>query len=158
MIQITTRGRYALRAMVDLAQHVDREPVPRQEIARRQAISADYVAQLFGQLQDAGLVEGVKGRGGGYRLARAPDQIRARDVIEAVEGPIALVHCVDPEEESSCKRVDHCVTHLLWRRLSRAMREFLDQVTLQDLCDEAEQLDPATPPGQGSDVGAIPSG
>lgn len=152
MIRITTRGRYALRAMVDVALHDELEPVARQDIAERQAISADYVAQLFGKLQDAGLIEGVKGRGGGYRLARPAAHIRARDVIEAVEGPIALVHCVDAQEEPSCNRVDGCVTHLLWERLSATMKGFLDQITLQDLCEEAQDLDDTPSPKTGRAV------
>ena len=78
MIRITTRGRYALRAMVDLALHGGDGPVGRHDIAERQEISADYVAQLFQKLQDTGLVEGVKGPGGGYRLAYDPDEIRTR--------------------------------------------------------------------------------
>jgi Rrf2 family iron-sulfur cluster assembly transcriptional regulator len=125
--------------MVDLALHADGEPVLRQEIAQRQDISADYVAQLFRPLHKAGLVEGVKGPGGGYRLARDAAEITAGDVIEAVEGPVAVVHCALPEDDS-CDRVDECVTHLLWSRLSAVMTKFLNSVTLQDLCDEARQL------------------
>ena len=139
MIRISTRGRYALRAMVDLARHTDGEPVLRQEIAERQSISADYVAQLFRPLQKAGLVEGVKGPGGGYRLARDAAEITAGDVVRAVEGPVALVHCALPED-NSCARSEKCATHLLWTRLSAVMTEFLDSVTLQDLHDEAERL------------------
>jgi Rrf2 family protein len=90
MIRISTRGRYALRAMVDLAQHGDKGPVSRQDISERQEISADYLAQLFVHLQAAGLVEGVKGPGGGYRLARDARLIRAGDVVQAVEGPVAV--------------------------------------------------------------------
>jgi Rrf2 family protein len=82
----------------------------------------------------------VKGPGGGYRLARQAATITARDVIRAVEGPVAVVHCVDPDDDPSCNRVDRCVTYLLWKRLSAVMAEFLDSVTLQDLCDEARQL------------------
>jgi Rrf2 family protein len=139
MIRVSTRGRYALRAMVDLALHADGEPVLRQEIAERQDISADYVAQLFRPLHAAGLVEGVKGPGGGYRLARDAAEIAANDVIRAVEGPVAVVHCALPEDDS-CDRVDRCATHLLWARLSAVMTEFLNSVTLQDLCDEARRL------------------
>lgn len=139
MIRVSTRGRYALRAMVDLALHADGEPVLRQEIAERQDISADYVAQLFRPLHAAGLVEGVKGPGGGYRLARDAAEITASDVIEAVEGPVAVVHCALPEDDS-CDRVEGCATHLLWTRLSAVMTEFLNSVTLQDLCDEARRL------------------
>jgi Rrf2 family cysteine metabolism transcriptional repressor len=144
MIRISTRGRYALRAMVDLAGHADCGPVSRQDIVRRQEISADYVAQIFRHLQAADLVEGVKGPGGGYRLLRDAGRISAGDVIRAVEGPVAVVQCAIPalDEEASCHRVDRCVTHLLWKRLSQTIDEVLDSVTLKDLCGESEQLYP----------------
>ena len=142
MIRISTRGRYALRAMVDLAQHGGSGPVSRREMAERQEISAEYVAQLFRHLQSAGLVEGVKGPGGGYRLARDAARITAREVVEAVEGPVAIVHCTlpCPDEGPACRRVDGCVTHHLWKRVSEAVTEVLDSVTLRDLADEAVQL------------------
>lgn len=141
-MRISTRGRYALRAMVDLAQHGDNGPVARQDIAKRQEISADYVAQLFRHLQSAGLVEGVKGPGGGYRLTRDAALINAADVVQAVEGPVAVVHCTMPgaESEPSCNRVDRCVTHHLWRQLSETVTEVLASVTLKDLCDQAQEL------------------
>jgi Rrf2 family protein len=128
--------------MVDLAQHGGSDPVSRQDMSERQEISADYVAQLFRHLQAAGLVEGVKGPGGGYRLARDPAVIRAGDVVRAVEGPIAVVRCTlpCPEESPFCSRVDRCVTHRLWKHVSEAVAEVLDSVTLQDLAVQAEQL------------------
>jgi Rrf2 family protein len=126
--------------MVDLALHNAEGPVLRQDIAGRQEISADYVAQLFRHLTAAGLVEGVKGPGGGYLLARNAAAITAGDLVRAVEGPIAVVHCALPDGDPACDRADHCVTRLLWQRLSAVMAEFLDSVTLQDLCDEAKQL------------------
>jgi Rrf2 family cysteine metabolism transcriptional repressor len=143
-MRISTRGRYALRAMVDVAQHGDNGPVPRQDISDRQEISADYLAQLFMRLQAAGLVEGVKGPGGGYRLIREPSLIRAGDVVRAVEGPVAVVDCTMPcpDEGPACKRVNHCVTHLLWKRVSEAVTEVLDSVTLKDLADQAKTLIP----------------
>ena len=140
MIRISTRGRYALRAMVDLAQRADEGTVLRRELAERQELSADYVAQLFMRLGAAGLVDGVKGPGGGYRLARGAEMISAGDVVRAVEGPIAVSHCVEPGDEPACNRVDRCVVRPLWKRLSEVMSEFLDSVTLQDLCDQAGQL------------------
>jgi Rrf2 family protein len=142
MIRISTRGRYALRAMVDVAQHNHEAPVSRQAISDRQEISADYVAQLFRPLQAAGLVEGIKGPGGGYRLSRDPADITAADIVQAVEGPVALVHCLlpCPEEGPSCSRADQCVTHLLWKRLSDTVTEVLDSVTLKDLTAQADQL------------------
>jgi Rrf2 family cysteine metabolism transcriptional repressor len=141
-MRISTRGRYALRAMVDLAQHGGNGPVSRQDISERQEISADYLAQLFMHLQSAGLVEGVKGPGGGYQLLRDPSLIRAGDVVRAAEGPVAVVHCTlpCPDEGPACRRLDQCVTHLLWKRVSDAVTEVLDSVTLRDLADEAAQL------------------
>lgn len=141
-MRVSTRGRYALRAMIDLAQHDSQGPVARQDIADRQEISADYLAQIFMPLQAAGLVEGVKGPGGGYRLARDPARLRAGDVFRAAEGPVAVVHCTlpCPDEGPECSRVDRCVTHLLWNRVSDAVTEVLDSVTLRDLADEAALL------------------
>ena len=146
MIKVSTRGRYALRALIDMALHGDEAPILRQDIAERQAISADYVAQLFRKLHQAGVVEGVKGPGGGYRLARPPAQITAGDVVRAVEGPVAVVHCAlseedaEADEEPACERVDYCVARRLWTRLSDVMTEFLDSVTLEALCEEARDL------------------
>ena len=140
MIGISTREWYALRAAVDLALHAHEKPVLRRDIAARQEISADYVAQLFRRLRKAELVEGVKGPGGGYRLARDTATISVGDVVRAVEGAVAVVHCVAPGEELSCNRVDRCAAHLLWGRLSAVITDFLDSVTLQDLSDEARSL------------------
>jgi Rrf2 family protein len=139
-MQISTRGRYALRALVDLALQAEDRPVSRQDIAARQGISADYVAQLFGQLGDAGLVEGVRGPRGGYLLARDPASIRAGDVIRAVEGPIVLVHCTEERDDSTCEYAERCVTHRLWCELSDRVAAFLDSVTLADLRDRSRQL------------------
>jgi Rrf2 family protein len=142
MIRISTRGRYALRAMVDVAQHSAKGAVPRQDIAARQEISADYVAQLFKHLQAAGLVEGVKGPGGGYRLTRDATTITAGDIVQVVEGPIAVVECTlyGPDEELACHRMDRCVAHVLWQQLTEAVSGILDSITLQDLADQAQQF------------------
>ena len=140
MIRVSTRGRYALRAMVDLAMHSAEAPVLRQDIAERQDISADYVAQLLRQLRSEGLVEGVKGPGGGYRVALRAGDISVGDVVRAVEGPVAVVHCTLEDDEMPCNRVDRCVAHSLWTQLSEVMTEFLDSITLQELCDQAQEL------------------
>lgn len=141
MIRVSTRGRYGLRAMVDLAQHADGEPVARQEIAARQDISPGYVAHIFRALNDAGLIESIKGPGGGYRLAREAARISVLDVVQAVEGPVAVVPCVDPEDESPvCNRIDHCASRLVWSRLSTLMADFLDSISLEELRDEARQF------------------
>jgi len=136
-MQISTKGRYALRAMIDLGLHVDQGPVLRKDIAERQEISFEYIGQLFVELRKAGLIESVKGPGGGYVLAQDADRIRTGDIIRAVEGPIAVVHCVGPNSGNACHRMDDCVAYLLWKRLSKTIEEVLDSVTLKDLCDQA---------------------
>jgi len=142
MIRIPTQGRYAVRAMVDIGLHRDHGPVLRQEIARRQEISANYVAQIFRHLTAAGLVVSVKGPGGGYSLGRSPGKICVGDILRAVEGPFGLVHCVLDDDETPCDRTEKCVTHRLWTRLSRHLEEHLDSVSIQDLIDEAREVDP----------------
>jgi Rrf2 family protein len=129
--------------MVDLALHAGKKPVSRQDIATRQEISADYVAQLFRELRAEGFVDAVKGPGGGYRLARDPGTISAQDVLRVVEGPFTIVPCTapDPDEATRCNRVEHCATQLLWSRLSALVTQFLGSVTLQDLCDEAQRIE-----------------
>ncbi len=134
MIKMSTKGRYALRAMVDLASHGDTGPVPRGDIAERQDVSADYMAQLFTPLQDAGLVEGVRGPGGGYRLARAPEDIRVSDIVEIVEGPVALAPCVGQQPEASCPRSDGCPTRAVWEHVSTHLKTLLASYSLADLC------------------------
>jgi len=138
MIRISTRGRYALRALLDVARHDGQGPVSRQAIAGRQGISAAYVAQLFRHLQAAGLVEGVKGPGGGYRLGREAASITVADVVRAMEGPMALVACVLTRDEE--RFADGCVTHLLWQRVSDAVADMLGAVTLHDLVEQERLL------------------
>ena len=143
MIRVPTQGRYALRAMIDIGLHQDRGAVLRQDIATRQEISANYVAQIFRKLTSAKLLLGINGPGGGYKLAKPCEDIRASDILQAIEGPIALVHCVMNEDDGKpCARTVHCATHRLWSRLSRTMKDYLDSVTLKDLMDESLELDP----------------
>lgn len=140
-MRISTKGRYAVRAMLDLALHGQEGPVRRVDIADRQHISANYIAQLFLDLQEAGLVVSVKGPGGGYVLAKSPADIRVGDIIRAVEGPIALVECVAPSEEP-CPLASDCVTRKIWKEASEAISEVLNGITLDDLRLQACQLAP----------------
>jgi Rrf2 family cysteine metabolism transcriptional repressor len=139
-MRLSTRARYALRAMVDLAMHYDQQPVSRKEIARRQELSPHYVEQLFLRLRKAGLVEAVRGPGGGYKLTRSPKDITAGTVIGAVEEVQALVPCLATQSPAQCHRAPTCVTRRLWKELADTTCAFLDSVTLQDLCDDACEL------------------
>ena len=142
MIRVPTQGRYAMRSMIDIGLHQDRGPVLRQDIARKQGISANYVAQIFRKLVSAKLLVGIKGPGGGYKLAKPYDEIRASDILRAIEGLFALVHCVLEDDRTTCSRTEDCATHRLWARLCHSMEDFLDSVTLKDLMDESLELDP----------------
>jgi len=139
-MRLSTKARYALRAMVDLALQGGSKPTPREEIATRQGISPLYLAQLFSKLIRAGLVESVKGPGGGYVLAREADAIRAGDIMRAVEEPLAPVFCVNAASEEVCTRSPFCVTHRLWKQLGQCIEESLNDVTLADLCAQACDL------------------
>jgi Rrf2 family protein len=155
-MRLSTAGRYALRAMVDLARHEGEGPILRQEIADRQAISADYLAQLFVKLRRAGLVNSVMGPGGGYELAQPASEIRAGDVLRAVEEPLRLTQCLEEGQDAPCPRMATCVTRVLWERMGRAMIEVLDSVTLAELRGPTEEwergLGLSTDAGRGVEV------
>jgi Rrf2 family iron-sulfur cluster assembly transcriptional regulator len=132
-MRLSTVGRYALRAMVDLAQHEGKGPVLRKDIAQRQEISSDYLAQLFAKLRRAGLVESVLGPGGGYVLAKRPGEISAGDVLRAVDESLDPAPCVGAKEPDACQRTECCSTHKLWQRVTEAIGDVVDGVTLADL-------------------------
>jgi Rrf2 family protein len=123
--------------MVDLALHSGEGPILRKEIAARQEISSQYLSRLMVKLKQAGLVDSVKGPGGGYMLTRDATQIRAIDVLRGVEETVTPVFCVDAEQEFTCPRVDGCPTHWLWKRLDQAIYDVLDSVTLAELCEHS---------------------
>jgi Rrf2 family protein len=139
-MRISTRGRYALRALVDLALSEGEGLVQQEAIARRQEIPSPYLARLMAQLAGAGILSGARGPGGGYRLARPAAEITAGDVVRAVEGPIEVVKCTDPTSKKVCPRQTVCVTQPLWKRVGQAVAEVLDGVTLQDLVEQAREI------------------
>jgi Rrf2 family protein len=141
-MRLSTLGRYALRAMVDVARHQDQGPVLRKEIAERQELSSSYLAQLFAKLGRAGLVKSIYGPGGGYVLAQSAAEISAGDVLRAVNESLAPVYCVDCDEEEMCHRAESCPTRPVWRRLGDQVTHTLDSITLAELC---EQPDPSGP-------------
>ena len=139
-MRFSTLARYALRAMVDLALNQDLEPVSRSEIARRQEISGQYLAQLFAKLKRAGLVQSVLGPGGGYVLTRSPSEMSAGDVLRAVDESTTPVYCAELDQAGACHRADGCATRLLWARVGAAVAQVLDTTTLAELCDWSREL------------------
>lgn len=139
-MKLSTKARYGLRAMVDLALHCDQHPVPRKDIARRQDISPHYMEQLFAKMRDAGLIEAIRGPGGGYLLSKSPEEITVGAVIRAVDEVLAAVPCLRTESPLECDRAPTCVTRRLWKDLGDRTDEFLESRTIQDLCDEAREI------------------
>jgi len=138
-MKVTTRGRYALRAAIDLAANGNRGPVLRRELADRQGISPDYVAQILRMLRKAEIVESVRGPGGGYRLARDPAEITVGEVVRAVEGPTTVVYCVEEPIDPPCPRSDGCPARGFWIELSDAIDRCMSTVTLAELAAESCQ-------------------
>jgi Rrf2 family iron-sulfur cluster assembly transcriptional regulator len=135
-VKLSTKGRYAVMAMVDLAQHGSGRPVALADIAERQEISLSYLEQLFAKLRRSGLVKSVRGPGGGYLLAHDRDQTRISDIIVAVDEPLRAVRCT-PGAAIGC-RADRsrCLTHDLWEELSNQIRLYLSSVSLGDVCEK----------------------
>jgi len=132
-MRLTTKGRFAVTAMIDVAMHGTAGPVTLAAVSERQKISLSYLEQLFGKLRRHGLVESVRGPGGGYNLARSSDAVSVADVILAVDEPIDATQCGGRE---NCLDDRRCMTHELWAALNQRMVEFLGSVTLQKLVDE----------------------
>jgi Rrf2 family iron-sulfur cluster assembly transcriptional regulator len=129
-MRLTTKGRFAVTAMLDLAMHGGKRPVTLAGISQRQSISLSYLEQLFGKLRRHTLVESVRGPGGGYTLARDLAQVSVADIITAVDEPLDATQCGGKE---NCKDEQRCMTHDLWSTLNEKMYEYLDSVKLSDL-------------------------
>lgn len=132
-MKLNTKGRYAVMAMADLAQHATDRPVALADIAERQEISLSYLEQLFAQLRRHELVTSVRGPGGGYRLARGADGTRIADIILAVDEPIKTTRCELGSPRGCTGRQTRCLTHDLWEELGRQIHIFLSSVTLADV-------------------------
>ena len=138
-MRLSTKGRYAVMAMADLAGHAPEsntqaKPVALADIAERQDISLSYLEQLFAKLRRGGLVTSVRGPGGGYRLARSSDELRIADIIVAVDEPIAATRC-KPGSKGCTKTGARCVTHDLWEELGQQIHVFLSSVSLADVVE-----------------------
>ena len=134
-MKLSTRGRYAVMAVVDLAQRDDRQPVALADIARSQEISMSYLEQLFARLRRRGMVKSIRGPGGGYMLAKAAHRIRVADVVLAVEEPDRTTGCSPDSPAGCCAREAQCSTHDLWEALGNQIYGFLNSVTIADVCE-----------------------
>lgn len=132
------KAQYAVRAMVSLNLYANGAPVTLKDISTREEISLTYLEQLFGKLRRGGIVDSVRGPGGGYVLAKAADQIRVDEIIDSVEESLAPLSCM--EADGSCKCTTQCITQNVWQGLGGRIRNFLASITLEDMTREAREL------------------
>ena len=135
-MRLSTKGRYAVMAMVDLAKHSKGHPVALAEIADRQEISLSYLEQLFAKLREGGLVKSVRGPGGGYLLAHPQDVMRISDIILAVDEPIRTTRCAANSQTGCRVNKTRCLTHDLWEELGNQIHTYLSSVTLADVIED----------------------
>ncbi len=153
-MRLSTKGRYAVMAMADLAKHsAGSKPVSLAEISGRQEISLSYLEQLFAKLRRGGLVSSVRGPGGGYRLGRPANELRISDIILAVDEPIAATRCKPGEAKGCTGTGARCVTHDLWEELGRQIHVFLSGVSLSDVVEKRVlgRAQPCAPANGGGD-------
>lgn len=140
-MKLSTKGRYGVAAMYDLALHYGKGAISLKSVAQRQGISEHYLEQLMGTLRKAGYVKSVRGAQGGYALTKNPAEISVGDIIRIMEGPIAPVDCLLADDASStfCERVDICVTRGVWAKVRDSINSVIDSITLADLCKEEKE-------------------
>lgn len=153
-MRLTTKGRYAVTAMLDLALHAHSGPTSLSDISQRQEISLSYLEQLFARLRRAGLVNSVRGPGGGYLLSQPPEAISVSKVIDAVNESVDATRC---QGLSDCQQGDTCLTHHLWCELSVQIRHFLDDMTLAQLMLRPDVIRIASRQKQRAEAGILVS-
>lgn len=137
-MKITTKGRYGLRALIDLAQYSEIEPVSINSIATRQGISERYLEQLMTLLKKAGIIKSIRGAGGGYVLAKEMDEISVGDVLRALEGKLESVECAAFSTEDSCEAAGGCVTKYVWQRINESINRTVNEISLKQLVEESK--------------------
>ena len=140
-MMISTRGRYALRVMIDLAQQDSVSYIPLRDIADRQCISEKYLEAVIKALVADGLLSGMRGKGGGYKLTRKVEEYTVGEILRLTEGSLAPVSCLDCSGVNECVRSGNCVTLPLWEKLNSVVNGFLDSITLLDLINGKLNID-----------------
>jgi len=133
-MKISTKGRYALKMMIDLAANQADSPIPLKDIAQRQGVSLKYLEQIISVLTKAGYVRSIRGSSGGYQLRKEPREYTVGMILRLTEGSLAPVSCVE-ESEAECQRMGSCVTVEIWKKINDAVNGVVDKITLQDLVE-----------------------
>ncbi len=138
-MKISTKGRYGLRAVIDIAVHGENQPVSLSDVAVRQGISVGYLEQLVAKLKKARIVTSVRGAKGGYSLAMPKEQISVGDILRALEGDMSPVDCAEVVENGSpCKESGQCITKIVWRRINDSIHHAIDNLMLSELLEDAD--------------------
>ncbi len=138
-MKLSTKGRYGLRAMIDLALHSETEPVSASSIAARQKISEGYLEQLIAKLKKSGLIISIRGAGGGYVLSRPMEEISAGDILRALEGNLDPVECPGFSGTDACEGSDVCVAKYVWKKINDSINRTVDEIKLKDLVEESRE-------------------
>lgn len=139
-MRLSTRGRYGLKAMFQLALHYGEGPIPLNVIASQQELSENYLEQLFSALRKDGLIKSVRGAQGGYMLAKHPEKITVGNILRVLEGDMAPAECVI-SNTVSCDKEESCVTKLVWMRIKDSINSVIDSITLQDMLNEQKVME-----------------
>ncbi len=140
-MKLSTKGRYGLRALVDLAVYSEDRPVSISEIAKRQDISIRYLEQLLAKLKKAGIVKSIRGAQGGYLMAKSTEEVSVGDVLRILEGDLVLVECTELTGASkSCIGSRYCVTKSVWKKINDSIEQAVDSILLKDLVDESKAI------------------
>lgn len=154
-MKLSTKGRYGLRAMIDLARYSGEEPVAVSSIAARQGISEGYLEQLATLLKKAGLIKSIRGAGGGYVLARDMGDISVGDILRALEGSLEPVRCAAFYSQEGCTASDGCVTKYVWQKINESINQTVDGMKLDELVAESRRMNPD---GESGNHSCKPSG
>ena len=139
-MKISTKGRYALRMVIDLSVHQQEGYVSLKDIANRQNISKKYLEQIVPMLNKSGILKTNRGNRGGYMLNKLPSELTVKDVLIATEGSLAPVACLE-DEVNTCERAESCVTLGVWKKIYKAVNDVVDNITLQDLVDDSKAIE-----------------
>lgn len=139
-MKLSTKSRYGVRAIFDIAYHSGGLPTQIKDISKRQEITPRYLEQIFQKLKRAGIVKSIRGPKGGYYLARKPEKIAVSDVIRAMEESIDPVFCSRPGKRKRCRRESNCVAQVVWREAGERLTGYLDSVTIEKMCRLAKEL------------------
>ncbi|MCL2135028.1 MAG: Rrf2 family transcriptional regulator [Candidatus Bathyarchaeota archaeon] len=139
-MRISTKGRYALRVMLDLAEHGSGEYIPVKDISERQGITVKYMEQIISQLNKAGYLRSLRGNHGGYKLLKSPEKYTVGEILRTIEGSLAPVVCLD-DKVNRCERAGFCKTLPMWMGLYKVIAEYLDGITLLDILNQSQELD-----------------